>query len=119
MRIVSVIAAALCVGQAGLAAIVTPSVTSDGSLFTYQYTVQNNSPNATIQFRLTLPVFPEEIAIPDEWIPSISDIGGTTVIEWNALFDGITIGTSFDGFAIKSPYEPGLVGFEVLYDDLT
>lgn len=119
MRIVSVIVAALCLGQAGLAAIVTPSVTSDGSTFTYQYTVQNNGPNAIIQFRLTLPVFPDEILLPDEWIPWVTDLGGTTLIEWNALFDGIAIGTSFDGFGITSQYPPGLVGFEVLYDDLT
>ena len=119
MRVVSVIAAALCLGQAGLAAIVTPSVTSDGNTFTYQYTVQNNGPNAIIQFRLMLPVFPDEILLPDEWIPWVTDLGGTTVIEWNALSDGIAIGASFDGFGITSQYAPGLVGFEVLYDDLT
>lgn len=114
MRFPIIVLTALCLVPAGMAAVLYPTVTTQGSSFSYDYTVENNGALELIQIRLIVPTIPDEVRSAAGWDPAYRDEGGMTVVEWSALSDGIGVGASLGGFGITSLYAPGLIAFEVV-----
>jgi hypothetical protein len=114
MRFPIIVLAALCLVPASMAAILYPSVTTQGSSFNYDYTVENNGIEELIQIRLIVPTVPDEVRSGAGWDPAYRDEGGMTIVEWTASSEGIAVGASLGGFGITSLYSPGLIAFEVM-----
>jgi len=114
IRFPTIVLAALCLAPSSMAATLYPTVTTQGSSFNYDYTVENNGIEELIQIRLILPVVPDDVRSADGWDPAFRDEGGMTVVEWTASSEGIAVGASLGEFGITSLYGPGLIAFEVM-----
>lgn len=115
MRIRSVLltlAASLCSMQA--AVIVTPSVTSSGGNYTYNFTVFNGEIQPMIWFQLALPSDPAAVDSPSGWITSSSAASGQTMVQWlssSSAYD-IAPSQSLAGFLVTGSFAPAAFEFE-------
>ena len=94
------------------AIIVTPTVTPVGSLFHYDYSIANNSPDDVVLVDISVP--PASGAVQNLTAPSgfltafDSGLGLVSFIEDTAFFGS----TPLDGFAFDSFYPPGTTMFQ-------
>lgn len=119
MRILTIILAALSLAPAGMAALVYPSVTPEGGNFAYEYTVQNDTADEIIGFRLIIPIVPLDVRAPLSWFFILGDAGGMTTVEWFAEDVGILPSETLSGFGITSSPGPGLVAFAAITTTFT
>lgn len=115
MRIRSVLltlAASLCSMQA--AVMVTPSVTSSGGNYTYNFNVFNGESQPLIWFQLALPSSPISVDSPSGWITSSAASGGQTMVQWlssSSAYD-ILPSQSLAGFLVTGSFAPAVFAFE-------
>lgn len=116
MRNLFFVLAVLCLADASLAATVTPNVTQQGGLFTYEYTVDNNEGILdVIEFRLVVLTLPDELFAPPDWMYGLEPReSGELVLYWIALGTGISVGGTQNGFIVQSRNTPGPASFEVV-----
>jgi len=115
-----VILFALAAGVAFGGVIVTPTVTSDGSLYTYDYQLENTELSAAIvNFQLTISGSTTGILAPnEEWLTETFPVGSETGIQWITMEFGIQLGEALSGFLrVISSDAAGPATFHVDFDD--
>jgi hypothetical protein len=114
-----VILFALAAGVAFGGVIVTPTVTFDGSLYTYDYQLGNTELSLAIfNFQLTMSGSTTGIFAPnEEWITATFPVGSETGIQWITMGLGIQHGAALSGFRVESSDAAGSATFRVDFDD--
>ena len=101
--------------------VVNPSVIFSGGMYTYDYTVQNNTASGLLGFSLTIPGIINSIQSPTGWDGATLVLGTDTLAQWVSLDDPSDIppSGSLSGFVITSLFPSGTVSFTVLNETFT
>jgi|SRR5579872_1222270 len=103
--------------------IVTPTITSNSGVYTYNYSINNTGSDGIFSFGLSIfgPVFSSSGPSSAGWLIGTSaPVAGTVLVSWESTdvsFDVQSNG-SLSGFKITSPNSPGPVQFSVLDESL-
>ena len=112
------IIAIMAVCSTRAAVILTPSITTSDTEFSYNYTITNTETLGIIAIDLSIPVAPTSVSAPADWITNIFDNGTGFVVQWISTTSEIAPNTSLSDFIVVSPGVPGTVSFSATDSDL-
>ena len=120
LALAGVIAALLSASTAQADVIVTPSLTSSGTLFNYSYSVSNHTDTELAVINLAIPTQPDaltNLVAPDGFqIAYTPNEGFVSFLEGSdpATLKTFAPGSTISGFSFSSLFGPGPVAFDTL-----
>jgi len=120
LALAGALAALLCASAAQAEVIITPTVTSSGTLFNYSYSVTNNTDIELAVINLAVPTQPDgltNLIAPEGFqIAYTPNEGFVSFLEGNdsATLKPFASGSTISGFSFSSLFAPGSTAFDTL-----